>query len=108
MNTAIAQKGSSAKPFPAWVVQWIAKSTHEEVGLRQAERSVQEVKDGEVFSVEFELSFPPDQKTGASTTVLRTVVPISYPVAERVAKFLAFHAITPKTKKLEPQHADPI
>lgn len=61
------------------------------------------MKEGEHFSVEFELSFPPDRQTGASTTVLRTVAPVSYPVAERVSKFLAFHSITPKTRKLEEQ-----
>jgi len=57
------------------------------------------LKEGELFVLEIELSFPPDRLLGRSTHTLRSLAPAPWEVAERLQKYFEHHSIPTKVLK---------
>ena len=58
------------------------------------------MKDGDLFLLEVELSFPPDKLLGRSTHVLRSSEPSTWEVMERLQRYFTHHGVPCKVVKL--------
>lgn len=58
-------------------------------------------KEGDLFFLEVELSFPPHPLTGRSTHKLRSIFPVPWEVADRSQRFFAHHGIESVLLKVE-------